>query len=118
MIKAESVPVIIENDDGKVVAKYFIKKRTVAISLRQSSMLDLLDTKDEKLKGYYFQLIALACTLCDKDGNILYPEKDYPELSVFDEFDDIDLEIFKILSKAYLEVNPNEPTLSAKKKKS
>ena len=118
MIKAESVPIIIEDGDGNIVAEYFIKKRTVAISLRQSDMFGLLDTKDEKLKGYYFQLIALACTLCDKNGNLLYPEKDYPDLSVFDEFDDINLEVFQILTKAYTEINPIEPTLSAKKKKS
>jgi len=118
MFKAESVPVVIQDGDGKVVAEYGIKKKTVAISLRQARMLELIDSEDEKIRGYYFQLIALICTLCDKKGNLMFPEKDYPELTAFEKFDDIDLEIFTVLTKAYVEVNPLEPTLSAKKKKS
>ncbi|MGB2265197.1 MAG: hypothetical protein ACPH3C_08425, partial [Glaciecola sp.] len=65
-------------------------------------------------KGQKLTCAALAATVCNKDGELLYPDEDGAETI----FNEMDIEVYDALCKAYVDINPLEPTLTAKKKKS
>lgn len=112
-----SIKINLQNEAGKSIGLYIINRVTVADAIRRNKLFDLVKTEDETARGQYFNAISLICSLCDEKGNLLYPEKDYPELTAVEEIFKMDFELYQVLSEAFLDINPIAPTLSAKKKR-
>jgi len=114
--KNKNITVTLTDNDGDLVGEYIIKRLNVAANARRLSMtgkiIDL--TIGDSEKSQLLTCAALAATLCDKDGELLYPDKDGANII----YEEMDIEVYDALCKAYVEVNPIEPTLKAKKKKS
>lgn len=113
----QSAKIQLVNEEGKEVANYTINRLNVRDALRRQRMFSLIKEEDEVMRGQLFAASSIACSLCDKKGNLVYPEKDYPELTAVDALMDMDFEVYNAIANAVMEVNP--PTsLKAKKKKS
>lgn len=115
-IMSKQIAITLTDSEKNVVGEYVIKRLSVRANARRLTMtgkiieLDLSDSE----KGQLLTCAALASTLCDKKGELLYPEADGYEAI----YDEMDIEEYDALCKAYVEVNPLESTLEAKKKKS
>ena len=92
----KSAIITLTNDKNKVIAEFMVKKLTIATNARRLTCA------------------ALAATVYNVDGTILYPDKDGAD----NLYNEMDIEVYEALCKAYVELNPLEPTLTAKKKKS
>ena len=114
----QATKVILVNEDDKEVANYTIKRLNVMAAMRRQKMFSLIDEEDEIVRGQLFTAASLSCSLCDKDGNPTYPEKEYPEFTAVEHMlENMDFEIYQALASACMEVNP-AVSLKAKKKKS
>ena len=112
---AKKIEVTILDSDEKVIDEFVIKRLSVATNTRRLVMTGKILESDvsDVAKNQLLTCAALASTLCDKKGDILYPTEDgYIILS-----DEIDVDIYDELCKAYVEINPLTPSLKAKKKK-
>ena len=112
----ENIKVDIVNNADEVIGEYIVNRLKVGSNARRLSLnKDILELDiSEQEKGQLLSCAALAVTVCNVDGELLYPESTAPN----DIYNNLDIELFDILCKAYIEVNPIEPTLTAKKKKS
>ena len=112
----KSAIITLTNSDNKIVAEFMVKRLTIGTNARRLSMTSkIIDLDiDNAEKGQRLTCAALASTVCDKEGNLLYPDADGAE-KVYEE---MDLEVYDALCQAYVELNPLEPSLTAKKKKS
>ena len=112
----KQVEVTLTDGDKNIVGEFIIKRLSVRTNARRLTLtgkiidLDLPDSE----KGQLLTCAALSVTLCDKQGELLYPDQNGYE-SIYDE---MDIEQYDALCQAYVEVNPMESTLKAKKKKS
>jgi hypothetical protein len=118
MTKLTEIIVELVDDKDKKIASYKVKRLNVRTAIRRENMFMNIHETEMSIRGQMFACASLACVLHDEDGKPVFPEKDYPENTAIDELFDYDYEVYLALSKAYLEVNPVAPTLSAKKKKS
>lgn len=112
----KSVKIDITDEKGKALVSYEVKRVNVAANARRMKMnAEIIDSDfDDKTKKHLFTSAALACVLHDEKGELCYVGDDaYDKL-----FNDLDIEVYDLLAKAYVEINPFEKTLSAKKKKS
>ncbi len=112
-----SINVVLENEEGVVVASYTIKRLNVKSAIRRQSMFDLIDEKDKNIRNQMFSAASVACTLHDENGNLIYPEDKYPKLEAVDAIFDMDYEVYTAIASAHIEINPVK-TLATKKKKS
>jgi|TARA_R110002124_G_scaffold236648_2_gene401874 hypothetical protein len=112
----KSAIITLTNDKNKVIAEFMVKKLTIATNARRLSMTSrIIDLDlDDAEKGQLLTCAALAATVYNVDGTILYPDKDGAD----NLYNEMDIEVYEALCKAYVELNPLEPTLTAKKKKS
>ena len=112
---------IVDSDD-KLVDEYIIKRKSINSAARQSALNNKLLKSDlPKYKSdHMFACAAIAVCLYNKKGELVYPEPkgDEEDTCIEEMYDNIDPDLFDILSAAYLEVNPLTPTLTSKKKKS
>ena len=116
----KQVNVKINNAEGKLVKEFNIKRLTIKSNAKRLKFnSDILKLElDDYAKNNLFTCAALAITLHDKKGDCIYDEiESITEIEDKME-EDLGLEIFDILCKAYQDINPLEPTLKAKKKKS
>jgi len=118
MTKLTEIIVELVDDKDKKIASYKVKRLNVRSAIRRENMFMNIQETEMSIRGQMFACASLACTLYDENDKLVFPEKDYPENTAIDELFDYDYEVYLALSKAYLEVNPVAPTLSAKKKKS
>ena len=118
MPKLNQVNVNLVDSKDKKIASYIVKRLNVRSAIRRENMFMNIQETEMSIRGQMFACASLACTLYDEKDKLVFPEKDYPENTAIDELFDYDYEVYLALSKAYLEVNPVAPTLSAKKKKS
>lgn len=102
-------------EGSKVVASFIISKHTVASNTRHSAKIqEILDRKlPDAETNQLLACSALACTLKDTDGNLVYPEASGAETI----YNEMDADEYTFLCEAYIEVNPLSPSLKAKKKK-
>lgn len=110
-------PVQVDIVDGnKIVDSYWIAKLNIGANARRLTMINAIletDLSDGE-KGQLMNCAALAATLQDEKGNLLYPaDDDYKVI-----YDSMDAEVFILLVGEYLEINPLQSKLKAKKKKS
>ena len=110
----------IEITDGsdKVVATYHIAVASIRANARRLKLIAPFiedDEMDNFLKNSMFNCAALACTLCDEKGELLYPNDD---TAIDEVMEEISLEVFNILCTESVKVNPPTQSLKAKKKKS
>lgn len=114
---SKSANVILENSDGEVVANFIMKRLNVKAAIRRQSMFELIDEENETIRGQTFSAASVACSLCDENGDLVYPEDKYPALTAVDAIFDMDYEVYNAIAQAHNEINP-VTSLAAKKKKS
>lgn len=104
------------DDEGTNVLSYIVKKANVAAKARSIRLSKAIQESDktEDEKGILFSCLALASSLHNKDGELAFPDDDAPEAIM----NTMDAEVFDVLIMSHLEVNPIEPSLTAKKKRS
>jgi hypothetical protein len=114
----QSAKVVLVNNKDEEVASFIVKRLTVGAAMRRQRMFAQIDEEDEAIRGQLFSASSLACALHDKDGKLVYPEKDYPDmLAVNHMLENMDFEIYQAVASACMEINP-ATSLKAKKKKS
>lgn len=107
----------ITGGNNKVIATYLISKVTIGENARRLRLLQPIiedESLDEFMKNTRLTCASLACSLYDKDGELVYPGDD----AVDKMLEDLDFEVFDILCAEYSEINPLQKSLKAKKKKS
>lgn len=110
--------------DGKTVAEYVMKRATVGSNTRRLMLnAKIIDSEfSEQEKGQLLTCAAISTVLCNKSGELLYPKPTdgSDDNAPYDIYENMDIEHYDALCKAYMDINPLEPTvtLDAKKKKS
>ena len=110
-----NVEIKILNDKKEVISVYYIHRLNVRANARRVAMISVILELNcsEAEKSHLMTCAALACTLRDKKGDLLFPEDNgWERIS-----EEMGLEEYVLLSQHYVTVNPNEQTLTAKKKK-
>lgn len=112
----DCVHIEIKDKGGNLVNEYYVHRLSVRDNFERVVMnkkIAELDEPDE-VKGHYFTCASLAVALKDKDGKRIFDGDDaHKKLE-----SEMDFEEYGLLIKHYLDVNPLEPSLDAKKKKS
>lgn len=123
----QTANVVLVDVNDKEVASFIVKRLNVLAAMRRQSLFMLIndsksdengDDEDGIMRGQLYSAASLVCSLCDKDGNLVYTQKEYPKLTAIDHMlETMDFEVYQALAAACMEINP--PTsLKAKKKKS
>lgn len=123
----EKLKVDIKNEKGKVVFSCVIHELSVAMEARKNELMSEIFNKDisDATKGMLFSCAAFAATFHNEDGTLMYPDKpkdkddeaEDEESAAYDVYNTLSAKVYKHLCDAYVEVNPIETTLDAKKKK-
>lgn len=112
----KQINIKITDADGKAVDEFNIKRLSIMANARRLSMqveIEKMDI-DTQSKFQLYACAALACTLHDKDGKLCYPKED-GAIKISEE---MDIDVFGILTSEFAAINPIETTLKAKKKRS
>ena len=110
-----NVKVDIVDDNKEVVFSCVIHKLTVALDARRLDLTGEILSRDvsDSTKGQLMSCAAFAASFHNEDGELMYPEDDAADVI----YNTMDARVYGKLCSAYLEVNPLETTLDAKKKK-
>ena len=106
----------IVDGDGNIVNTYIVKRLNIRANARRLALIGKvidLDVNDTE-KGQLLSCASLAATVYNEKGELSYPTDNAHEVV----YDEMDIEEYDALCAAYLEVNPLQPSLTAKKKKS
>lgn len=116
-----SIKVDIQDESGKTLRTYIVDKANVGQAARRFKLTDAVLKKElpENESNQMLNCCALASVLKNTKGELLYPDDDPDNLTSAPEriFNEMDYEESVLLVDAYLEINPLNSTLKAKKKK-
>lgn len=121
-----NIHIEITNEKGKVVSDYYIHRLSVRDNFERNQMNQRIVATEgisKDLMGHLYSCAAMAVALRDKDGNRIYTDTLDDKGNVVEDAytkleNDLDFEVYGLLTKPYLELNPLEPSLDAKKKRS
>lgn len=112
---------LVDEATNKVVETYYVAKLKIGSNARRYALFNQINDgkMSESLRNQYIGCINLACTLTDKNGNLLYPLPDdgKPDDAHIKIFEEMDPSVFYMLTEAYNDVNPLSTGLKAKKKR-
>lgn len=111
----ENVKVEIISDDKEVLFSCVIHALTIALDTRRVELASEVLERDvsTSAKGVLLTCAAFAASFHDEEGNLMYPNEDAVDVIN----NSVSSPVYKQLVEAYSEVNPLEPSLTAKKKK-
>lgn len=111
----KQIKVDIEDGKGKLVETYLIDKATVGQTARRFSLISkVVDRKlPDHEQGQMLNCCALASVLKNAEGELLFPDEDGADRI----YNEMDYEKSSLLVEAYLEINPLNNGLKAKKKR-
>ena len=111
----KQIKVDIEDGKGKLVETYLIDKATVGQTARRFGLISKV--MERKLadheQGQMLNCCALASVLKNAEGELLFPDEDGADRI----YNEMDYEQSSLLVEAYMEINPINNGLKAKKKK-
>lgn len=121
----KNIHIEIKDKNGDVVNEYYVHRLNVRDNMERIKAhreISEMDVSDE-IRGHLYTCSSMAVALRDKDGERLFKDVTddsgeivKPAYEVFE--DEMDFEEYGLLVKHYLEMNPVEASLDAKKKKS
>lgn len=113
--------VVITDADGKDLT-FKLRKMNVMASARRYGLYEHISKvhgkKPEAVQNLMMVAANLVVVLADKAGELLYPpvDEDKTDDALEKMFDDMDEDVFSLLTQANAECNPVQTSLKAKKK--
>lgn len=117
----KGINVELEDKDGKLVGSYYLRKMNISASSRRYGLYEQIAEKSitDSQKNQMMVAANLIVVLCGEDEKLLYPAPtdDSVDTSLDKFYDEMDDDIFSILSNTNMEINPPSTSLKTKKKK-